>query len=110
MTEQEATDFVAWLRTRRPTTIAVIREFYAADGTFAGRYVELRGRSGRTQLWNSKAEFVGANTIWLGGWTPALIIGIGAFLLGTGEARSVIAGGLCLGLGALWVTRLFRLR
>gem|GEM_PF-5535008 len=107
MTEREAADFIVWLRTKHPATAAVVREFYGADGSFAGRYVELSGPSGRTHLWSSKAEYVAAKDVWLGGWAPALLIGIGAFLLGTADPRSIIAGLLCLGLGAYWVGRLF---
>jgi len=110
VTENEAAEFIVWLRTKHPATVAAVREFYGSDGSVAGRYVELSGPSGRTQLWSSKADYMAARSMWLGGWAPALMIGIGAFLIGTAEPRSVIAGLVCLSLGASWVFRLFRLR
>jgi len=107
VTKEEAADFIAWLRTKHPVATAAVREFYGSDGSFAGRYVELTGRSGRAHLWSSKAEYIAARNVWLGGWAPALLIGIGAFLLGTADPRSIFAGLLCLGLGAYWVSRFF---
>jgi len=107
VTQDEAAEFITWLRTKHPAATLAVREFYGADGSFAGRYVELTGRSGRSQLWSSRADYEAVRKVWLGGWAPALLIGIGAFLLGTADPRSIIAGLLCLGLGAYWVGRLY---
>jgi hypothetical protein len=108
MTEQEAADFVAWVRANQPSMKAMPRDFYAADGSFMARYVEIRGRHGRVQLWNSKQEFAAALQLWRQiFWATLFMVAIGGFLVGARNVPSIIAGLACMLVGIAGMVRMY---
>jgi len=107
MTEQEAANFVAWVRANHPSLDARVRDFYAADGTFTARYVETRGRHGRLQLWDSKEAL--ADGLQLSRqvfWAALFMVATGGFLVGARNMPSLIAGVGCILVGTAGIVRM----
>jgi hypothetical protein len=108
ITEQEAADFVAWVRTNYSSVSATRRDFYAADGSFAGRYVEIRGHGGRVRLWSSKKELLDALKLWRQVFLGSLfIVAVGGFLIGVRTMPSAVAGIVCVLVGFAGMVRIY---